>query len=448
MPGFVVTIAHEGEVVFNQAFGYANLEQQTPLTVDHIFRIASHSKTFAATAIMQLAENKLLGIDEPVVKYIPWLKEHSDPRMTHVTLRQLLSHSAGVIRDGSDTNYWQVSVPFPDLEEFKSQFMESNLIVENNSLMKYSNFGYTLIGCVVEHVSGMPFNQYVQEKILDPLGLTQTVPEFKEEILPGLATGYACRIVRKQRLPISDRIDTKAMSSATGFYSTTTDMCKYFTAHFIGNQKLLSDESKKEMQRTQWHVNNSKSNEEYGLGFCVNYCGDRRILGHGGGFPGHITRTFFDPQANLVVVVLTNCIDGEARTMGEGIISVINHFEKSDKLADKSSVERMRKFEGRFMELWGDLAIVENGNKLLAIGTNNWSPFNDDCGIGELTYIDDCTLRIERAHGFYSQGELVTFNRNSDGSIQSIRYAGCDMLPEARYKTNVANQQRQVVEVR
>lgn len=447
MPGFVVAIALEGKVEFNKAFGYANLERSIPMTVDHIFRIASHSKTFAATAIMQLAEKNLLSLDDTVVKYVPWLKEHKDARMKHITIRQLLSHSAGIIRDGNDANYWQVAVPFPNLEEFKKQFMESNLIVDNNSLMKYSNFGYTLVGCVIENVSGMSFNRYVQENILNTLGLTDTGPEFKETILPKLATGYSCRVIKKRRIPISDRIDTGAMSAATGFYSTSADMCNYFATHFVESDKLLSSESKKEMQRTQWRVNNSTENEEYGLGFCINYCGERRLLGHGGGFPGHITRTFFDPQAKLVVVVLTNCIDGEAQTMTKGIISVINHFEESDKKKDKSSNQGLQNFTGRFMELDGDLSIVENGNKFLAIGTNNWFPFKEDQRIGELDYVDDCTLRIERAHGFYSQGELVTFNRDNAGSIQSIRYAGCDMVPEAQYKLNIAKRHNLAMEV-
>jgi D-alanyl-D-alanine carboxypeptidase len=448
MPGFVVAIAHDGKIEFNQAYGYANLEHKTRMTVDHIFRIASHSKTFAATAIMQLAEDKLLSIDDPVVKHVSWLNDHADARMKQITIRQLLSHSAGIIRDGSDSNYWQVSCSFPNQEQFKKQFMASSLIVDNNSLMKYSNFGYTLIGCVIENVSGNSFNQYVQDRILSPLNLDNTGPEFKEEILSKLATGYSCRIIDKQRIPISKQIDTQAMSSATGFYSTAADMCKYFAAQFIGTGKLLSDESKKEMQRMQWRVNNTKENEEYGLGFGIDYCGDRRLVGHGGGFPGHITRTFFDSQAKLVVVVLTNCINGEAKTMGKGIVSVINHFEESNKNMDKSSIERLQKFTGRFMELWGDLAIVENGNKFLAIGTNNWFPFNEDQRIGELDYFDDSTLKITRAHGFYSQGESVIYNRNGDESIQSIRYAGCDMLPEAQYKAHLIKSQNYVVQTR
>jgi D-alanyl-D-alanine carboxypeptidase len=109
MPGFVVAISIDGKVEFLKAYGYADAEKGEPMTTDHVFRIASHSKTFAATAIMQLAEERLLHIDEPVAKYVSWLRDHKDHRMEKVTIRQLMSHSAGMIRDGKDANFWQLT---------------------------------------------------------------------------------------------------------------------------------------------------------------------------------------------------------------------------------------------------------------------------------------------------------------------------------------------------
>jgi CubicO group peptidase (beta-lactamase class C family) len=127
--------------------------------------------------------------------------------------------------------------------------MQAHLILDNNIQMKYSNIGYTLLGCLVEEVAGMPFDLYVQEKILAPLSLSDTGTDFRSELLPRLVTGYTRRNQQKERLPITENIDTRAMASATGFYSTAADMCKYFVAQFVGSGKLLTDESKKEMQR-------------------------------------------------------------------------------------------------------------------------------------------------------------------------------------------------------
>ncbi len=439
IPGFVVTIAHDGEIAFNQAYGYANLEEGERMTTDHVFRIASHSKTFTATSIMQLAEEKRLGIDEPVVKYVPWLSQHQDPRLKQITARQLMSHSAGVIRDGLDSNYWHLNNPFPDFAEFKSQMTETDLIFDNNRKMKYSNFGYTLLGTLIEEVSGMPFNRYAQEKIMAPLGLSDTGPEFTPDVMPRLVTGYTRPDREKHRLPITRDIDTRAMSPATGFYSTGSDLCRYFQAQFIGSGKLLDDQSKKEMQRAQWTVKRSSDDEEYGLGFSLDHFGERNLFGHGGGFPGQKTKTFCDPEAKLVVVVLANCIDGEARLMGKGIIaSVIEHFERSAEQAEPSSINELRRFEGRFMDLWNEINIVENGKKLVAVYPSSWLPFGHDSETQLLERIDDRTWRIASATSIDSEGELVKYNFDGNGAIKSINYAGSDMLPEAEYNKLLA----------
>lgn len=112
-PGFVVAIAKDGKLLFNNAYGLANLEDNIPMTPDHVFRIASHSKTFTATAIMQLHESGKLQLDDLAVSYLPWLQRHKDERWKTVTLRQLMSHSAGVVRDGLDANYWRLQRDFP-----------------------------------------------------------------------------------------------------------------------------------------------------------------------------------------------------------------------------------------------------------------------------------------------------------------------------------------------
>ncbi len=169
-PGFVVAISHKGKLIFNEAYGYADLETKQRLTPQHIFRIASHSKTFTATAIMQLQEKGKLQIDDYTADYLTWLKDHKDKRFAKVTIRQLLSHSAGVIRDGKKGGYWQLDGPFPDEEKFKKEILDADLVLENNTKLKYSNYGYTLLGLVVKAASGKPYNDYVKEHIIKLLG--------------------------------------------------------------------------------------------------------------------------------------------------------------------------------------------------------------------------------------------------------------------------------------
>lgn len=438
MPGFVVAIAIEGKVEFLKAYGYADAEQREALTTDHVFRIASHSKTFAATAIMQLAEEKLLQIDEPVAAYVPWVRDHKDHRMEKVTIRQLLSHSAGMIRDGKDANFWQLTNSFHDLADFKKAFMDCDLVFDTNKQMKYSNFGYALLGCVVEEVYGMPFASYVQAKILQPLGLSNTTSEVNAEMLSRLVVGYTRRGREKHRQPIEKNLDTRQMASATGFCSTAADLCKYFDAHFVGSKKLLSDESKKEMQRTQWKVKNSHIGEEYGLGFQIETVVERKVYGHGGAFPGQRTKTICDPDERLVIVVLTNCIDGEASFMARGLVSVLEHFQCSANSANSETIEQLRKFEGIYTSLWGDLAIVESGRNLIGVDPNTWFPFSRDQEVQVLELAGENRLKIVKANGYYSVGEHAEFDFDFNGEVISIDYAGYNMLPEAEYSNEFA----------
>jgi D-alanyl-D-alanine carboxypeptidase len=153
LPGFVVAVGYNNKVLFNEAYGYASVKTKEKLTPQHIFRIASHSKTFTATAIMQLQEQGKLDIYDPVVKYLPWLDEHKDKRWQTVTMKQIMSHSAGIIRDGIDARYWQAEKQFPDKQTFIKEILAADLVIKNGKKFKYSNYGYTLLGLAVEAVS-------------------------------------------------------------------------------------------------------------------------------------------------------------------------------------------------------------------------------------------------------------------------------------------------------
>ena len=425
IPGFVVAISYEGKLLMNQAFGFANLEENIKLTSDNIFRIASHSKTFTSTALMQLQEKGELRIDDYIVDYLPWLSEHKDKRWQKVTIRQLMSHGAGVIRDGLDSDYWQLDKSFPNKEVLKNELLRSDLIIDNNTKLKYSNFGYSLLGMLVEKITGKSYNNYVDANIVTVLGLKSTGPEYKSIIKDNLAIGYSRRNVEKNRLPIAN-VDTKSMSSATGFYSTAKDLCTYFDAHFVGSGKLLDDESKKEMQKVQWHAETpgQSNHEDYGLGFEIEYLNKRKTISHGGGFPGYITKSIADPKDRLIVVVLTNCLGGPAVTIARSIFSIIDYYQDSvTKVKPKQDLSR---FEGRYMNLWATLEIIDLGEKVVAFSPDNWRPLMEP---EELEYVNDTTLKVVKTGSFDSEGELVQF-KFKENKVESVNYNGSTMLPE------------------
>ncbi len=427
VPGFVVAIAHKGKILMNEAYGYADLKQKTKLTPQHIFRIASHSKTFTATALMQLQEQGKLRIDDYVVDYLPWLKDHKDKKWQRITIRQLMSHGAGMIRDGLNADYWQLERPFPTQEELKKEIQEADVVIDNNTKLKYSNFGYSLLGMVIEAVSGKSYNQYITDHIVDTLKLENTGPEYTPEIKDRLVTGYTRLEAGRVRLPIA-HIDTKSMAAATGFYSTTQDLCTYFAAQFVGSGQLLDDESKKEMQRPQWHAKTpgQDNREDYGLGIELEYLGDRVVIGHSGGFPGHITQSIADPKDELVVTVLTNCLGGPASSISKSIYSILDYFQNNT--PTDTPAHDLSKFEGRYMNLWSMTEIVATGDKVVAVYPDTWQPLSDPDSLERLEYVDETTLKVTDAGSFYSEGELVHFNFK-DGEVETVIYNGYTMWP-------------------
>jgi D-alanyl-D-alanine carboxypeptidase len=423
VPGFQVAVSVDGTLVLNEAFGHADLERDVALRTDHIFRIASHSKTFTATAIMILQEEGRLRLDDPLEQYVPWLRDHRDRRYGEVSVRHLLSHGASVIRDGVDSDFWQLLRPFPDQAGFMEEILGIDLTAAVNTKMKYSNFGYTLLGRVVEQASGQPYNDFVMERIVRPLGLSNTYAEYAPGHAERVVTGYA-RKGGGRRLPIVP-IDTRAMSPATGFCSTAADLTRYFTAHMVGSGELLSDVSKKEMQKIHWHAEHpgqEQQRDDYGLGLELETVGKRRTFGHSGGFPGHITKSKADPKDRIVVVALTNSLDGPASQIVNGIYKIIDYFQEN---TPDSTVHDFSHLEGFYEQLWSTTAVAATKSGLAAVDPDQWEPFQS---VETLEYVEPDTFRIVDADSYGSAGELVKF-KVRDGKVETIRFTGATVWP-------------------
>ena len=347
-PGVQAAILLGDAVVLDTAHGLADVESATALRTSHLFRIASHSKTFTATAIMQLVEQGAVRLDDTIGA---WVAFTSGTEIASVTIRELLAHGGGLVRDGADGDFWQLSRPFLDLEGLEAATEHGAAIVPRNERFKYSNIGYSLLGEVVATASGTPYNRYVVDNVVTRVGLTHTGPEYEPRRAGEYATGYSSLGYAERRLSI-EHVDTAAMSSATGFYSTASDVVRYASAHFFGDDRLVSDDSKRIMQRTEWKVEGTDTS--YGLGFAIATIGGRRLLGHGGGYPGHITRTYFDPVDRFAVSVLTNAIDGPATAMAMAAVRLVdlaNSNSNSNSSARADGNVNLTRFRERFANL-------------------------------------------------------------------------------------------------
>lgn len=231
VPGIQAAVYFDGELQFSRAYGVADIETNEPLRTDHLFRIASHSKTFTATAILQLAEAGRLRLDDTVGSFVPELAESA---LADVTVRELLEHGGGILRDGLDGDYWQHVRQFPDEKELLAMLQDGADKQRANEGFNYSNLGYSLLGLIVAAVSGQSYNDYVSREIVDRLGLANTGPEWdsaRAGEFAGAHTGFHTEQTRHR----VDHVDTRAMAAATGFYGTADDLVHYASAHFLGD---------------------------------------------------------------------------------------------------------------------------------------------------------------------------------------------------------------------
>ncbi|PZE22932.1 serine hydrolase [Curtobacterium sp. MCBD17_028] len=423
VPGVQVAVGYQGEVVWSTAYGYADVEAGRRLTEHDLFRIASHSKTFTATALMLLAERGQLRLDDTVGTYVPALVDAGSP-IADATVRELMEHGAGVLRDGLDGDYWSLARPFPDEDELLALVLDQGSKVPVGSSFNYSNLGYSLLGMVVAAVSGRPYNDYVREEIIEPLGLRDTGPDWDPTRADDFVVGYTGFHVdrTRSRLP---HVDTRAMASATGFHGTAEDLVRYFSAHVIGQGELLSDHAKRQAQRRAWTAEDDPASRGYGMGFIVDRVAGHDVRGHSGGFPGHITQSLFDPTSSLVISVMTNAAAGPATLLAQGILRLLDAAADTaapgDALSDAPDDVDVDTLTGRFANPWGVADIARIGDRLLEIDPSAPGPLDS---VTRLTVTGPDTVRMSSGNRFGSVDEDIRYTRDDDGTVTAIRAGG------------------------
>ncbi|SDR01623.1 CubicO group peptidase, beta-lactamase class C family [Rhizobiales bacterium GAS113] len=418
-PGSVVAIAHQGRIVLEEAFGHADLATGEALTPRHRLRVASHSKAFTAAAVMRLVEQGKLRLDDRAGEHVEGLH----PAIAKASLAQLLSHSAGLTRDGDDTGQWADRRPFLDEDELRAALREPP-VIDANTRFKYSNHGYGLAGLIIEAVSGEPYQAYVARAIVRPAGLDETTPDMPLPQGAILARGHSGKLPLGRRVVIPGENPTHALASATGFVSTARDLARFF-GQLAPNAKksVLTVESRREMIRKQWRDPQLALERHYGLGLMSGKLGDWDWFGHSGGFQGFITRTLVLPELELAISVLTNAADGLSHGWLDGIVHILHSFSK------KGAPDRkLASWGGRWWALWGAADLVPMGDKVMVAAPALLTPFLD---ASEITVTGKDRGKITGAIGGGSFGQSVRRVRNKEGEVAELWLAGGKALPEA-----------------
>jgi CubicO group peptidase (beta-lactamase class C family) len=320
-PGFAYGILVDGTLVHTGSMGYTELDKKTPVTTRSLFRVASMSKSFTAMAILQLRDEGQLSLDDRADRYIPELKNSRllTADAPPITIRHLLTHAAGLPED----NPWGDRQLDATNDELLALIREGASFSNAPGITyEYSNLGFTLLGYIIEKVSGQTYQKYINENILQPLGMTHSRWEYTEVPAAQLAHGYRWRDEKWEEVPL---LHDGAYGAMGGLISSVKDYAKYVAYHMEAwpprndaESGPLKRSSLREMHHP-WNISGLNPNftypdgrpcgvvtaYAYGLSW-MRDCDGRTYVGHSGGLPGFGSNWRFLPEYGIGVVSFAN----------------------------------------------------------------------------------------------------------------------------------------------
>jgi CubicO group peptidase (beta-lactamase class C family) len=311
IPGLALLIVRDGKIVRAQGYGFANVELHAAVRPETVFQSGSMGKQFTATAVLMLAEEGKLSLDDRLTRFFP----DAPAAWRQVTVRQLLSHTAGF-------------ADYPKDFDYRRDYTEDQLlkIVEGiplafppGSKWSYSNLGYLTLGILIHRVSGQFYGDFLRERVFQPLGMTTTRIISEADIVPNRAAGY--RLVNgqlKNQEWVSPTLNTTADGS---LYFSILDLAKWDAA--LREGRLLSTASFRQMY-TPVLLNDGKPNSAgYGFGWFIHDIGGHKIIEHEGawqGFTSNISRYVDD---KLTIVMLTNLAGADPKDLTHHVAGVL-----------------------------------------------------------------------------------------------------------------------------
>jgi len=299
IPGLSLMVIRHGKIIRAEGFGLANVELQVPVKPESVFQSGSMGKQFTATAVMMLVEEGKIGLEDPLTKYFP----DAPAAWKHVTVRELLSHTAGF---GDYPKDFDMRKDWTEDEELK--LIESvPLAYPPGTSWAYSNFGYVTLGILIHRVTGEFYGDFLQQRIFQPLSMTSTRIITEADIVPNRSAGY--RLVKgelKNQEWVSPVVNTTADGS---LYFTTLDLEKWDSALYT--EKLLK-RSDLDLMWTVVKLKDGKPNKgNYGFGWFVEQRNGHRCIQHDGSWQGFETAIDRYVDDQLTVVALDNLAESE-----------------------------------------------------------------------------------------------------------------------------------------
>lgn len=312
-PGYAILVAKGDSVIYREAGGLANLESGLPMRPDHIFRIGSITKQFTASAILLLAEDGKLSLDDPLSKYVPDFK----PNASEITITQLLNHTSGV-KSYTGMVKWTPEVHRQDFtpKDMIKWFSGAEPDFAPGEAYAYNNSAYFLLGYIIEKASGKSYEKFIEKNLFEPFGMKDSRYGHHWEIVPERASGYSQMGDLYMNAPYLSMTQPYAAGS---LLSTVDDIWTWYRAVMAG--KVISDKS-----RTLAHTKGKLNNGEeigYGFGWALGELEGKKTIGHGGGIHGYLTSSIYLPEEDLFIALFSNCTCNTTDDVAENILKLL-----------------------------------------------------------------------------------------------------------------------------
>jgi CubicO group peptidase (beta-lactamase class C family) len=420
IPGISIGVVHDQDLLWARGFGFAHLDRRVPAAADTIYSICSISKLFTGISVMQLRDQERLRLHAPVQNYLPWFSiKQSYQDSAPIALAGILTHSSGLPRE-SDFPYWTAAegYPFPSRAQIIERLAEQETLYPADTYSQYSNLGWTLAGEVVSAVSGQPYDTYVEENVLKPLGLQDTTPELPEAHKNNrLATGYTAQRRDGTRTPVPFYV-VRGMAPAYGFASTVEDLARFASWQFRllerGGTEVIAATTLREMHRVHWMDPGSEST--HGWAFNVSRRNGKTFVGHGGNCPGYRSQLLMSPSDKVAVIFLTNGQGTNtgryARAVFDLVTPALTRKREASPRASQADPEELRRYVGRYEPPFGgEIQVFIKDGDLALVSLRVDDPAKS---ITTLKQTAEKVFRVVREHG-EGLGEKVEFELGPDG---------------------------------
>ncbi|MCP4418234.1 MAG: beta-lactamase family protein [Chloroflexi bacterium] len=424
VPGLALGVFYQGETV-TAGFGMTNVNHPLPVTDETLFQIGSVTKTFVGTAVMRLVEMGKLELDATVQTYLPQFKVADKTASTQATLRHLLTHTSGWVGD----DFHDTGAGDDALAKYVADMAALEQLAPVGTVYSYNNAGFSVLGRIIEKITGKTFETALQELVLQPLGLANSYLTPTDVMTHRFVVGHRTADNRPQ-VALPWPIE-RSGNPQGGIACHIKDLLQYARFH-LGNgisadgTRLLTADSLTQMQSPQTTI---WENEHWGLSWGVKQVAGERQISHGGGTNGQICSLTFFPNHNFAIAVLTNADEGGKATAAITTLALKQYLglELPEPEPIAATEEELAAFVGHYGRPFMDVELGMLSGKLIGMITPKQGFPNEDAP--PLPAPPPLTLalcekdRLLVLDGAY-KGAKAEIVRRVDGSVGWLRIGG------------------------